>query len=64
MTIIEHGSDSIKTETIKMILLEPIFTIGKQEMNHIIFAIIKAEAVPCRMFVSVTWIEILIGITG
>ena len=32
MTIIEHGGNSIETETIKMEFFQPILTVGKQEV--------------------------------
>ena len=33
-------------------------------MYYVILAVIEAKTVPCRMFVPVTGIEILVGITG
>ena len=42
---------------------QPILTIGKQEMNDLVFAIIKAQAVPSGMLVTLSLIEVLIGVT-
>ena len=64
VTVIQHGSHAIKTEAIEMELLHPILAIGKQEVNHLILTIIKAEAVPCRMLTAVTLAEILARVTG
>ena len=45
-----------------MKLVKPIFTVGKQEMHHLILTIIEAERVPLIMLTTVSWIEILIWI--
>ena len=63
MAIIQHGRYSVKTEAIKMEFRQPILTIGKQEMNDLVFAIIKAQAVPSGMLVTLSRIEVLIGVT-
>ena len=47
-----------------MELFKPIFAVGQKEMEHLVFSVIEAEAVPCRMLVSVAWIEILVWVAG
>ena len=64
MRIVEHGGHTIKSETIEMELLQPIFAVRKQEVKHIILSVVKTEGIPCWMFVTISRIEELIWITG
>ncbi len=41
VVIIQHRGYSIEAETIEAELLKPIFAIGEQEVEHLIFAIIE-----------------------
>ena len=63
MTIVKHRSNAVKTETVKMEFLKPIFTIAQQEMHNLILTIVKTQAIPCGMLMPVTWIKILVRIT-
>ena len=62
MTVIQHGRNPIETKTVKMIFLEPIFAVGQQEMNNLIFPIIKAKRVPSGMFAPITRIKKLVRV--
>ena len=62
VAIVEHGGHSVKAEAVEMILFQPVLAIRQQEMYHFIFSIIKAKAVPRRMFVAVAGVEILVGV--
>ena len=64
VTVIKHRSHPIETETVEMKLFQPVFTVGQQEVNHLVLAIVKAERIPCRMFTTSALIEILARITG
>ena len=33
-------------------------------MQHLVLAVVKAQAVPCRMFVTIARIEELVGVAG
>ena len=64
MTVIEHRGDSIKAESIEMIFAEPIFAVAQKKVQHLVLTIIKAQAVPCRMLPTLTWIEILVRVAS
>lgn len=52
VTVIEHRRDAIEAEPIEMEFGEPILTIREQEMYNLVFAIIEAETIPCRMLTT------------
>ena len=64
MTVIEHGCNTVKTETIEMELIEPILAVAQEEVDDFILAIVEAKTVPSRMLMAVTRIEILVRITS
>ena len=64
VTVIKHWSYAVKAESVKMELLKPIFAIWEQEVQNIIFSIVKAKTVPSRVFMSVARIEKLIRISA
>ena len=64
VAVIKHRSHPIETETVEMELFQPVFTVGQQEVNHLVLAIVKAERIPCRMLTTSALIEILARITG
>ena len=64
MAVIEHGRHPVETESVETIFLKPISAVGKEEMNDFVFSIVKAKAVPCRMFATVALTEILRGVAG
>lgn len=47
-----------------MEFLQPVLAVTQEEMEHVIFSVIETEAVPSGMFVTVTFIEELIGVAG
>ena len=55
---------AIEAESIEMEFRQPIFAITQKEMGNIILAVIKTKTIPCRMFTALSWIEILILVTG
>ena len=46
-----------------MEFVKPILTVRQQEVHHLVFTIVEAEAVPLVVFTTVTRIEILVWIT-
>ena len=64
VTVVKHRGDAIETETVKMELVEPILAVGKQEVHHLVLAVVKAEAVPCGMLTPVSLAEILARVAG
>ena len=64
MTVIEHGCNTVETETIKMKLIKPILAVAQEEVDDFIFAIVEAETIPGRMLMAVTRIEILVRIAS
>ena len=41
MIIIEHGRHAVKSESVKLIFLQPILAVAEKKMEHVVFAIIK-----------------------
>ena len=64
VAIVEHGSNAVEAETVKMVLAEPVLAVAQQEVHHLVLSVVEAEAVPSRMLVSVARIEILVRVAG
>ncbi len=64
VTVVEHRRYAVKTEAIEVEFFQPILAVGHEEMQNLVLAVVKAQAVPCRMLMSIAWIEVLVGITG
>ena len=47
-----------------MELIEPVLAVAEQEVQHLVLAVVEAEAVPCRMLAPASRIEILVGVSG
>ena len=47
-----------------MELFQPILAIREQEVNYVVFTIVKAKRVPSGMLVSIAWVEELVGISS
>ena len=60
VVIIEHRCHTVETKSIKLVLIEPEFAVGQEEMYHFILSIVKTERIPCRMLTTTVAIEILI----
>ena len=63
VTVVQHGCDAVETESVEMEFLEPILAVAQQEVDNLILAIVEAEAVPCRMLMLFSGIEILVGVS-
>ena len=64
MRVVKHRGNAIKAETIELKLLEPVFAVREQEMQHLVLTIIETERIPCRMLVTIAWVEELIRIAS
>ena len=62
VTVIQHRRHAVKAEAVKMVFFQPVFAVREQEMDDIVLAVIKAEAVPCRMVMPIAGVKILVGI--
>ena len=49
VAVVEHGGDAVEAESVEMELSEPVTTIGKQEVNHLILTIVETERIPSRI---------------
>ena len=47
-----------------MEFFQPVFAVGKQEMNDLVLSIIEAKSVPFRLLAALSLIKILARITG
>ena len=43
VAVVEHGSDTIEAIAIEMEFLKPVLAVGKQEMEHLVVAIVEAK---------------------
>ena len=53
MVMVQHGSHTIKTEAIEMVLSHPELQIGQQEMDNFGFTVVKALGAPSGMIALV-----------
>ena len=57
MIVVQHRSDTVKTEAVKMVFLQPELQIGKQEVQNTGLAVIKALGSPGRMLTLFSIVE-------
>ncbi len=48
VVVVEHGGDAIEAESVEPVFLEPVFAVGEQEVDHLIFAVVEAQGDPGR----------------
>ncbi len=60
MIKIEHAGDAVESEAVEMVLLHPEAQIRKQEMQHLVLAVVEALRIPLPVLPSGTRVEILI----
>ena len=59
MIIINHAGNSVEPESVKFEFFKPVAAVGKEEMNNIIFPIVKSERIPGYMVPSFICMKIL-----
>ena len=64
VAVVKHRRDAVETEAVEMEFLQPVLAIRHQEVKHVIFTVIETEAVPSGVFVTIAFIEELIGVAG
>lgn len=57
---IEHASDTIKSETIKVILVHPETQVAEQEAHNLVVAVVEQSAVPLVMATFASTMEVLV----
>ena len=62
VVVIEHGGDAVEAEAVEMEFVEPVLTVGQEEVYHLVLAIVEAEAVPLVVLTTVTRVEVLVRI--
>ena len=60
MVVVEHRGDAVEAEPVEVELVEPVFAVGEQEVNHFVLAVVEAERVPRRVLPPVVAVEILV----
>ena len=58
--MVQHGSDTVKPETVKVILLLPELQVGQQEVDHFALFIVEALGAPGAVITLCTVMEELI----
>ena len=57
MVVVQHRGDSIEAEAIELIDVEPVLTVGEEEMHDAVTPVIKAERVPSGMITTRSFVE-------
>ena len=57
--VIKHRGDTIETESVEVVFLEPKLTIGKQEVYDLTFSIVENQRIPSRMLTPAASMKIL-----
>lgn len=60
MVDIKHASDSVKSESIKLVLIHPEAQVAQQEPHHLMMAIVEESAVPLIMATLAAAVEVLV----
>lgn len=60
MVDVKHAGDSVKSESIKLILIHPETQVAQQEPHHLMVAIVEESAVPLIMATLTTAVEVLV----
>ncbi len=58
VVIIKHRGHAVEAEAVKMVFFKPVFAVGKEEVNHLVLAVVEAERIPCRVLAAPVAIEI------
>ncbi len=58
MVVVEHGGDAVEAETVELVLVEPEFAVGEQEVEHAVLAVVEAERIPCRVLAARVTVEV------
>jgi len=61
VVVVKHGGYSVETESVETEFFEPIFTVGEQEMDDLVFPVVETERVPSRVFAAVVSVKKLVG---
>ena len=62
--VVEHRGNAVEAEAVELELLEPVFTVRKQEVQHVVLAVVEAQRIPGGMLVAVAGIEELVGVAS
>ena len=57
---VEHGGNSVESESIGLVFLQPKPDIRQQKSKHFVFRVVKNSAVPERMLPFLSTMKILI----
>ena len=57
---VQHGSNSVESEPIGLVLLQPEPDIRQQKSKHLVFRVVKNPAVPQRMLSFLSTVKILV----
>ena len=60
MVMVEHGGHAIKAEAVEVVLVQPEFQVGEQEVDDLILAVVEALGIPCQMVAPLPLVEELV----
>ena len=57
MVVVQHRGDAVEAEAVKFEDLQPILTVGEEEVDDIVAPIVEAQRVPSGMITTRTFVE-------
>ena len=60
MAAVDHRGHAVKTESVKVVFVQPELAVTQQEMQYFVLAVVKTQTVPCRVFAAPAVMEILV----
>ena len=60
MVVVEHGGDAVEPEAVKVELGHPVFQVGQQEVNDLVFVVVEALGIPGGVLTLTAGVEELV----
>ena len=57
VVIVQHRGDAVEAEAIELEDLQPVLTVGEEEVDDVVAPVVKAQRVPSGMITSRTFVE-------
>ena len=57
MVVVQHRGDSVEAEAIELEDLQPVLTVGEEEVDDVVAPVVEAQRVPSGMITTRTFVE-------
>ena len=57
MVVVQHRGDAVEAEAVKLEDLQPILTVGEEEVHDVVASVVEAQRVPSGMIAARTFVE-------